>query len=222
MQFSGYNSIGKIATGLASIFSPPYKGRGPLARMNSKGYISPSASIFHNQLQLDENVFIGDRVIIYQASEGGAVKIGKGSKIHLGTIIETGSGGRLNIGADTHIQPRCQFSAYAGPIEIGCGVQIAPYCSFFPYDHQFLDSQSIKDQPLQSKGGIRIEDDAWIGVGAIILDNVCVGNGAVIGAGAVVTGDIPAFSIAVGNPAQVIKMRTKKFGDEPSKKELKF
>ncbi|MGN0611433.1 MAG: hypothetical protein ACI4JI_06570 [Ruminiclostridium sp.] len=50
-------------------------------------------------------------------------------------------------------------------------------------------------------------NDVWIGCGAVILRNVTVGNGAVIGAGSVVTKDIPPYAIAVGNPARVIRMR---------------
>ena len=207
MQFSGYSKSGKMATSLAGLFYPPYKGRGPLARLHSKGYISPRALVHHDRLEIDDHVFIGDRVIIYQASEGGPIHVGKGSKIHEGTIIETGKGGRLKIGADTHIQPRCQFSAYAGAIEIGSGVQIAPYCAFYPYRHSFEPGKSIKRQPLASKGGIFIGDDVWIGVGVTVTDNVKIGHGAVIGAGAVVTRNIPASTIAVGTPAMVVKNR---------------
>jgi 2-polyprenyl-3-methyl-5-hydroxy-6-metoxy-1,4-benzoquinol methylase len=62
-------------------------------------------------------------------------------------------------------------------------------------------------QPPQTKGGIVIDDGVWLGFGVIVLDGVRIGKGAVIGAGAVVTHDIPDGAIAVGNPAQVIKMR---------------
>jgi len=207
MQFGGRSTFGRIATRLAGWMAPPYKGRGYLARLHPAGYISPSASIYHDELILGENVFIGDQVVIYQAKEGGAVNIGKGSKIHLGTIIETGRKGSLTIGDDSHIQPRCQFSAYVGSIIIGNGVQIAPYCAFYPYNHGFDSNKSIKIQPVQTRGGIIIENDVWLGVGVIIVDNVHIGTGAVIGAGSVVTRDIPAGGIAAGNPARVLRYR---------------
>ena len=54
-------------------------------------------------------------------------------------------------------------------------------------------------------GKIRIEDDAWIGAGAIILPNVTIGRGAVVGAGAVVTKDVPPYTVVVGVPAREIK-----------------
>ncbi len=58
---------------------------------------------------------------------------------------------------------------------------------------------------------VRIGHDVWVGHGAVIMAGVSIGNGAAIGAGAIVTKDVPAFSIAVGNPAKVIR---KRFNDE--------
>ena len=55
--------------------------------------------------------------------------------------------------------------------------------------------------------GVRIEDDVWVGAGAIILRGVVIGRGSVIGAGSVVTRSVPEYSIAVGNPARVVKAR---------------
>jgi len=207
MQFSGLSPIGRFATRLATWMAPPYKGRGYLARLHPAGFIAPSATIHHDDLNLGENVFIGDRVVIYQAKKGGPVIIGKGSKIHLGTIIETGTKGSLNIGADSHIQPRCLFSAYVGSIIIGNGVQIAPYCAFYPYNHEFAPNKPIKGQPLKSKGDIIVDDDAWLGVGVTVMDNVRIGKGAVVGAGSVVTQDIPDEAIAVGMPARILRKR---------------
>lgn len=207
MHYAGLSSFGRIATSLATWFVPPYKSRCYLARLNSRGYVAAKASISHKDLLLCGNVFIGDRVVIFQAGGGGPVKIGKGTHIHCDTIIETGSGGSITIGSDTHIQPRCQFSAYKGTIEIGCGVQIAPNCAFYPYNHGFAPDETIKKQPLQTKGGIFIEDDVWLGYGVIVLDGVRIGRGAVVGAGSVVTRDIPGGTIAVGVPAKVVKTR---------------
>ena len=207
MRHADLSRSGRIASYMATWFAPPYKARTYLARLTDKGFVSPNAAIHHKNLEISQNVYIGDRVIIYQADKGGFVKIGERTHLHQETIIETGAGGGIRIGSDTHIQPRCQFSAYKGNIEIGSDVQIAPFCAFYPYNHEFLSDKPIRQQTLTTKGGIVIEDDAWLGVRTIVLDGVRIGKGTVIAAGSVVSHDIPDHSIAVGTPARVIKTR---------------
>jgi acetyltransferase-like isoleucine patch superfamily enzyme len=175
--------------------------------MNSKGYVSPSATLHHGELRLARNVYIGDRAIIYQSRNGGPVELAEGVHLYSDIIIETGDGGHITIGADTHIQPRCQLSAYKGYIQIGSRVDIAPNCSFYPYNHAFAPGSAIRYQPLITKGGIVIDDDSWLGVGVIVLDGVRIGKGAVVGAGSVVTHDVPDEAIAIGAPARVVRMR---------------
>lgn len=207
MAFAGYGFFGRIATWLATWFTPPYWGRCQLARYHERGYISPTATVYHQNLQLGANVFIGDRVTIYQDYNGGKVKLGARVHLYGDTYIQTGKGGTLFIGADTHIQPGCHFCAYQVGIQIGSNVLIAPKCSFFPYDHAMVPGQLIHLQPLKSKGPIVIDDGAWLGCNVTVLQGVRIGKGAVVGAGSVVTCDIPDGAIAVGCPARVVKMR---------------
>ena len=207
MRFAGLSYCGRIATWLATKFPPPYHERYRLAHYNLKGYIAPSANIHHPNLKLGANIFIGDRVLIFQDSNGGSVELAECVHLESDTCIQTGDGGSLKIGSETHIQPRCQFSAYKAPIQIGCGVQIAPNCAFYPYTHGVASGELIAKQPLQTKGGIVIDDDAWLGFGVIVLDGVRIGKGAVVGAGAVVTHDVPDGAIAVGVPARVVNTR---------------
>jgi acetyltransferase-like isoleucine patch superfamily enzyme len=77
----------------------------------------------------------------------------------------------------------------------------------YPYNHGVAPDKPIRQQPLESKGDIIIEDEAWLGVGVTVLDGVRIGKGAVVGAGSVVTKDIPEGAIAFGVPARVIRMR---------------
>ena len=141
MRFSGSDSAGRWCTRIAAIWAPPYKGRKFLAGMNPKGYISPRANVFHSNLMLGKHIFLGDGVEIFQSGKTGQVSIGDFTCIHRDCIIETGRGGNLRIGNQTHIQPRCQFSAYVGSIHIGDEVQIAPNCAFYPYDHEIKPGQ---------------------------------------------------------------------------------
>ena len=207
MRYAGLNTLGRVATRLASYFAPPHKARVRLANMNRRGYIEPSATIYHSDLRLGANCFIGDRVMIFQKENGGPVELGDRVNIYRDTIIETGHGGYLTIGAYASIHPRCQLNAYLAPIQIGSGVMIAPNCAFYSYDHGIAPDMIIRSQPLQSKGGIIVGDEAWLSVGVIVLNGVRIGSHAVIGAGSVVTKDVPDGAIAVGSPARVVKMR---------------
>ena len=210
MRFAGTGFIGQLATRLASFVMPPYYGCVPLAHFNPKGYISSKATIHHEGLSRGKNCFVGDRVMIYKdGCEGGEVILGDGIHLHNDTTIQTGQGGTVEIGNQTHIQPRCQISAYKKSINIGAGVEIAPCCAFYSYNHSVLPHMPIREQPLESKGNIVIGDEVWLGYGVVVLDGVNIGRGAVVGAGSVVTQDIPDNAIAVGVPARVISNRSK-------------
>lgn len=115
----------------------------------------------------------------------------------------------ISIGQNTFIGPG---TCIAGPgnIRIGANCLIAAQSGIFANNHNFADLDlPIKEQGVTCKG-IEIEDDCWLGSGVKVLDGVTIGKGSVIGAGAVVTKDIPSLSIAVGVPARVIKKRDAK------------
>lgn len=88
-------------------------------------------------------------------------------------------------------------------VEIGSYVVLSARCMLIDAG---LDKDEFLEQdfPKHVKGPIRIEDGAWIGAGAIILAGVTVGHKAIVGAGAVVTRDVPPHAIAAGNPAKII------------------
>lgn len=205
--FAGPGLCGRFFTHIAVLFMPPYYERHRLALLTSRGYFAPSARVYGQGISCGNHLFVDDRVLIYQGWEGASVTIENGVHLHRDTVIQTGQGGSVRIGAETKIQLRCHFSAFKGAIRIGSGVQIAPNCSFFSYNHAIVSGIPIRSQPLQSKGDIVVGDGVWIGVGVIVLEGVTIGNGAVVGAGSVVTGDIPENAIATGVPAVVKKYR---------------
>ena len=207
LHFAGLCWGGRLAYRLAAFGLPPYYGRIPLSKMNPKGYISPKAFLHHPLLEIGRYVFIGSGVLVYKDRDGGPVKLEDSVKLIGDTTIQTGFGGSVLIGVGTSIQPHCQFSAYKSPITIGDHVEIAPRCAFYPYNHGIVSGRPVRDQPLRSKGGIFIGNDAWIGYGVIILDGVRIGEGAIIGAGSVVNKEIPDQAIAFGVPARVVKYR---------------
>ncbi len=92
-----------------------------------------------------------------------------------------------------------------GGVTIGDDVLIAPRAQILAINHNYDDpTRPIIDQGITGRG-IEIEDGAWIGAGAIVLDGVRVGRGAVVGANAVVTKDVPPHTVVVGVPARVVK-----------------
>lgn len=209
MAVSGPTGGGRLATRLAVwLLGGVYKDRKLLANLTPRPFISPLAQIRCADLRVGRHAFIDDDVTIYAHDDGGRVEVGEFSSLHRGTVIEIGAGGSVVIGRDSHIQGACNLKGFVADLRIGNQVQIAPQCAFSPYQHTFAErTQPIKNQPLASKGPIVIEDDAWLGLGVIVLDGVTIGRGAVIGAGAVVTGDVPPYAIAVGVPARVVGTR---------------
>ena len=207
MRRSSLSRPGRMALWLATLFIPPYKGRVPLARLSPAGYVSLQASIDHNDLRLGRYCFVGDRVQFYRTGSGGYVELQDRVALYSDIIIETMDGGNVILGEETHIQARCQLVAGKSSIIIGKRVEIAPNCGFYPFNHGFAAGTRIREQPLISKGDIVIGDDVWLGFGVVVLDGVRIGKGALIGAGAGGTRDIPDNAIATGVPARVVGVR---------------
>ncbi len=75
-------------------------------------------------------------------------------------------------------------------------------------DHDYKEvGKTIWDSGRRDRYSVVVEDDVWIGYGAIVLSGVTIGTGSIVGAGAVVIEDVPPYSIVSGNPAKVVKMR---------------
>lgn len=89
------------------------------------------------------------------------------------------------------------------PVIFGDHVLIGPNCAFYTASHPFDISQ--RNEGLETARPIYVENDVWIGGNVVVLPGVRIGEGAIIGAGSVVTKDIPAFHLAVGNPCRVVK-----------------
>ena len=88
---------------------------------------------------------------------------------------------------------------------IAKSVTIGAYVHILAEDHAFSDRLRPVASRGVNRGGISIEGGAWIGNAAIILDGVSIGENAVIGAGSVVTRDVPGGGVVAGNPARPIR-----------------
>lgn len=111
----------------------------------------------------------------------------------------------ITIGDGCHIGIRNSFACIDG-ITIGKNVLFAGYVHITDHSHGYEDvSQPITPQPLFSKGPVVIEDDCWLGFGCEILSGVHIGKHCIVAARAVVTKDVPPYSIVAGNPARIVK-----------------
>ncbi|PNQ74772.1 transferase [Hanstruepera neustonica] len=119
-------------------------------------------------------------------------------------------GSSLKIGNNVGINHYC-FIGVRGDIEIGDNVIFGPRVNIFSENHNFEDIDvPIKNQGV-TKGKTIVGNDVWIGANVSIMSGVKIGDGCVIAAGAVVTKDIPAFSIIGGVPAKIIKNRKENY-----------
>ena len=112
---------------------------------------------------------------------------------------------KLRIGAGTYINRSTILDAFK-ELHIGRDVMIGPHCYFTDANHGTTAGFSVKSQPM-CLAPVIVEDEAWIGAHVTVLPGVHIGKGAVIGAGAVVTRDVPAGAVAHGVPARVMYQR---------------
>ena len=160
-----------------------------------------------SRIVLDDCVFLDRDVRISCGAGSGLVNLQAKVRCDRGVDIKAHGKGQITIGQRTYIGPYSCFSGY-GDIAIGDDCLIASHTSLYAHNYNFRNpSQLIREQGYSYKG-IVIENNCWIGSGVRILDGTTIGQGSIVGAGAVVTKDIPPNSIAVGTPAKVIGPRT--------------
>ncbi len=131
-----------------------------------------------------------------------------GENVYLGhrTILKGYYRGTLRIGDQSWVGQDCFLHA-AGNITIGRAVGIGPAVKILTSWHAEAGrAKPILFSPIEF-APVVVEDDADIGVGAIVLPGVTVGRGAQIGAGAVVSKDVPPFAVVAGTPARILRYR---------------
>ena len=130
-------------------------------------------------------------------------KLGKNPYVE--PMLFCGFGFNIEAGDNFFANNNCVF-VDPGKITFGDDVKIAPQCGFYTALHP-LDPQQRKDN-LEAAYPITVGNNVWFGGGVKVLPGVTIGDHCVIGAGSVVTKDIPANSLAVGNPCRVIRRIT--------------
>ncbi len=136
---------------------------------------------------------------------GSRIEIADGCQIDAFVKIKpVGGTGDIIIGAKSYINSGTVIYSGNG-VRIGSHVLIAANCTLAPVNHEYRDkSRLVAEQRfMESRGGIIIEDDVWIGSNSVILDGAIIRRGCVIAAGSVVRGELPPYAICAGNPAVV-------------------
>jgi acetyltransferase-like isoleucine patch superfamily enzyme len=168
--------------------------------------VSPLAIIKGgSRIRLDNNVMIERNVMLHASDHNSFIEIGAGTWLFYHCMLST-SGGWIKIGCNCTVNSFALLYGHGG-LDIGNEVRISAHVVIVPMNHIYKNPSIPIWKQGETRKGIKIEDDAWIGAGAKILDGVRIGKGSIIGAGAVVTRDIPPYSVAVGIPARVIKKR---------------
>lgn len=143
------------------------------------------------------------------SQRGTKIVVGFGSRIDSFVKIKPAGGlGHVLVGDRCYLNSGCVLYSGNG-ITIGNDVLIAANCTLAPVNHAFMDRDLlIREQGFQpSRGGIVIEDDVWIGANCVLLDGAVLRQGCVVGAGSLVRGELPAYSICRGTPAVPVDER---------------
>lgn len=153
--------------------------------------------------RLGDNVILEDKVLVFHPEN---IEIGNNVYIGHFTILKGYYNNEMIIEDGTWIGQNCFFHS-AGGIKIGKSVGIGPCVKIITSNHINDDlAQPILHNPIEFKKVV-VKDGADLGFGSIVLPGVTIGEGAIVGAGAVVTKDVPDFAIVVGNPSKIIKSR---------------
>ena len=160
-----------------------------------------------DNIHLHDGVYLDQNTYLHASPRG--IEVGENTIIMYGAILHVynfrdmpDSG--IKIGKDSLVGEYTVIRGQGG-VEIGDRVYTSPFTQIIAVNHVFDDpEQPFIDQGITAEG-IRVEDDVWIGSGAIITDGVRVGKGAVVAAGAVVTQDVPAHAVVAGIPAKQIR-----------------
>jgi acetyltransferase-like isoleucine patch superfamily enzyme len=162
---------------------------------------------FANHVTLGKGVYLDEGVYLHACPQGIAIGdntlVMHHAELHVYNFRDLPHAG-IKIGRDSLIG---EFNVLRGQggIQIGDRVYTSPFVQLAAVNHVFADpNRPFVEQGITAEG-ITVEDDVWIGAGAIVTDGVHIGRGAVIAAGAVVTGDVPPHTVVAGVPARIVK-----------------
>lgn len=178
------------------------------AELGNVAYIRPGVEFVGTaRIKIGNLISLHRGVRIRSLNANSNVVIGNKVSLDRGVDIKSNRG-EINLGNRAYVGPYTCISG--GDITIGENCLIASHCGIYASNHSFDDPLVDIIEQKSTFQGIAIEDNCWLGSGVKVLDGVTIGKGSIVGAGAVVTKNIPPYSIAVGVPAKVISHRQAK------------
>jgi acetyltransferase-like isoleucine patch superfamily enzyme len=160
-------------------------------------------------IEIAEGCFIAPESALF-GEPGRGIQIGSGCSIAAQVFVH----GPVRLGARVSLNVGVRIDGGSAGVQIGDDTRIASGAALYAFDHGLAPDRLVRAQPVRS-AGIRIGRDVWIGANAGVTDGVSVGDHAVVGMGAVVTGDVPEYAIVGGIPARVIGDRRDRGKAEP-------
>jgi acetyltransferase-like isoleucine patch superfamily enzyme len=142
---------------------------------------------------------------VLEALREGRLEVGEGALFEPGVWITAPGSARVRIGAGTFLNQGVMVASHE-LVEIGAHCMLANGCFVSDAAHRYDDpDRPVPWQGFTSKGPTRIGANCWLGAHVVVTSGVSIGERCVVGAGSVVTHDIPPFSIAAGAPARVLR-----------------
>ena len=157
----------------------------------------------------DQCIFDDGCVLDAKGESNKGISIGKFSMLGRHTVLGC-KNSDIFIGDHAGISPHCIIHAVdSSGVTVEENVVIGPMVYLAGGGNYHFERMDIpiSEQGMDFKGGIHIGKNCWIGANTVVLDGVTIGNDTIVGAGSVVSKDLPPFAIALGNPAKIIKMR---------------
>jgi UDP-3-O-[3-hydroxymyristoyl] glucosamine N-acyltransferase len=142
-----------------------------------KVFVSPLAAVYPNRLRMGDSSYLGAYTYV---------------------LVDD-----LEMGAESTLNP---YAVVRGRVRMGDQVRVGAHTSLLGFNHGTAPDRPVCKQPTTTTG-IVIGNDVWVGSHVVVVDGVTIGDHAVIGAGAVVTKDVPDWAVVGGNPARLIRDR---------------
>jgi acetyltransferase-like isoleucine patch superfamily enzyme len=177
-----------------------------LGAVGAGSFIEPGVRLLvPRRIYLGRRVMIGEGCFLDANTPRGRIELQDDVWLSRGSYVVAGVA-EVRLGPATYVGHRCLIYGHGG-VQIGRDVLLANDVQLICGNHTFARRDiPIRAQPTEEKE-IVIEDDVWLGASSIVLGGVTVGQGAVVGAGAVVTHSLPPYSMARGVPARIVGVR---------------